>query len=655
MATTKWTPMLYGMVIFTFLLMGIYYYYQGRFSVPSSSDVLLLDKITNRNKEAFLVETPGCRILNLDPFDGSVKEFIQSATKRTCLTDYNFTFVDGMKIFVNWPAIELSDYNSTFSHCVYQSIERPEGAPDLSHDTVDVSKESEAFNISIHYRSEFIRVKCFDKENSLIYTNYYATVLEKDNATKHKEKFRLKERLAKEEFNVLMIGVDSVSRLNSIRYMNKTRSYLLNNLHAIELLGYNKVADNTFVNIVPLTTGKFVEELPWDESLIHEPFDHYNFIWNEYSQSGYTTLYVEDAPEISTFDFRKSGFRSPPTDYYNRHFALAMEKDENVWFDDHQCVIDRLETQIYLSYLTDFITKMRFKPHFGFMFLTRLTHSTNIEDTGSADEPYVRFFEEVYKHHLINNTVIFFFSDHGTRFGDIRKTFHGKLEERLPFMFVILPPWFHNKYPSFYRNVEHNAELLTTPFDIYETLKDILLFSGKEHIIDSQTRGISLFSKILFDRTCDNAGILPHWCACSQYTNVSVQNGSVVNSAKALVDYINTKLNTFHNICHTLELGETASALEVVPTELLLRFDESKHDVIKKKVIYGDRVSPIVDYQVTIRTLPGNGTFEGTIRHNEKFDEYLVVGEVSRIDLYGNQSACMDSASLKKLCYCRTL
>jgi hypothetical protein len=52
-----------------------------------------------------------------------------------------------------------------------------------------------------------------------------------------------------------------------IRYMPETRKYLLQNMSAFELNGYNKVADNTFVNIVPMTTGKFIKELPWTQDM----------------------------------------------------------------------------------------------------------------------------------------------------------------------------------------------------------------------------------------------------------------------------------------------------------------------------------------------------------------------------------------------------
>ena len=110
-----------------------------------------------------------------------------------------------------------------------------------------------------------------------------------------------------------------------IRYMPETRTYLLQNMSAFELIGYNKVADNTFVNIVPMTTGKFVKELPWTKDMKYVPFDKYDFIWKKYSQHGYITLYSEDATGITFFDYLKAGFSKFPADYFNRPFLRAAE------------------------------------------------------------------------------------------------------------------------------------------------------------------------------------------------------------------------------------------------------------------------------------------------------------------------------------------
>jgi hypothetical protein len=50
---------------------------------------------------------------------------------------------------------------------------------------------------------------------------------------------------------------------------------------------------------------------------------------------------------------------------------------------------------------------------------------------------------------------------HGIRFGAIRQTSVGKLEERLPFMFLIFPDWFIKKYPNIHRNLQVNSRRLT--------------------------------------------------------------------------------------------------------------------------------------------------------------------------------------------------
>jgi hypothetical protein len=58
----------------------------------------------------------------------------------------------------------------------------------------------------------------------------------------------------------------------------------------------------SFLFIVPMTTGKFVKELPCTEDMKNVPFDKYDFIWKKYFQHGHRTLYSEDAPGIQMFD-----------------------------------------------------------------------------------------------------------------------------------------------------------------------------------------------------------------------------------------------------------------------------------------------------------------------------------------------------------------
>jgi hypothetical protein len=49
---------------------------------------------------------------------------------------------------------------------------------------------------------------------------------------------------------------------------------------------------------------------------------------------------------------------------------------------------------------------------------------------------YLKFFEDISRDATLNKTVLFFLSDHGIRFGAVRETSVGKLEERLPFIII---------------------------------------------------------------------------------------------------------------------------------------------------------------------------------------------------------------------------
>lgn len=57
------------------------------------------------------------------------------------------------------------------------------------------------------------------------------------------------------------------------------------------------------------------------------------------------------------------------------------------------------------------------------------------------------------------------------------------------------PPWFKKKYPEAYINFQKNSHRLTTPFDIHETLEDVLHFEGPT-MGDLNQRGISLFKEV---------------------------------------------------------------------------------------------------------------------------------------------------------------
>lgn len=602
---------------------------------------------------SFVVDTVGCKIPNIDPFDATVYHLVNSSASINCNSTPSMTYTDGKFLRINRTSLDLF-YDDELDYCEFETIYRP--TDDERTDNAFRYKRAVRFSDDVDAGSEFVRVACYGRRGSLMYTNFHAFIIRKEDVEKRCERRHerfLNEQQPKEVFNFLILGMDSISRLNFIRQMPATRSFLMNEMSAVELQGYNKVADNTYVNLVPMFAGQFVEELPWDERYSDVPFDNFTFFWNNLSDIGYRTLYAEDAPQIAIFNYNKAGFHRPPTDYYLRPFSLALEDHGSMWKNDHDCVGNKLETEIVLDWISEFEARFKDEPHMSFAFITRLTHD-NVNKARLADEPYRRFFERLHDRGLVDNSLVIFYSDHGMRFGDIRQTYVGKMEERLPFMYVALPRRLVENYPEMATALRKNANWLTTPFDVYETLVELINFRGSQRSNVVSRRGMTLLSEIPSERNCEHAAIFPHWCACHETSEVSFDDEKVLLAAHRVVYHINDLLTIYGTKCATLSLAAVKDARKIIPNDRLLRYESSLHDVIGRTVRF---VSPgseqkFVEYQLVITTHPSDAMFEATVKLYERKETSLQVSDISRINEYGRQSECIDFHTHKKFCYC---
>ena len=115
--------------------------------------------------------------------------------------------------------------------------------------------------------------------------------------------------------------------------------------------------------------------------------------------------------------------------------------------------------------------KIREQKFFAFIFMAHLTHN-NCNYAGYADLPVYTLLSQLFDNHLMEDTILFLFSDHGIRFGKMRETASGTIEERLPFLYIYLPRNF--KTSEIHENLVTNSHRLTTPFDIYATLLHVI-------------------------------------------------------------------------------------------------------------------------------------------------------------------------------------
>lgn len=605
--------------------------------------------------QAYFIDTPGCRMPYFEVLDDNIAQFMFKPKPYKCTKPLIRTsdVIPG-ELLLNLNASEqLRLYNITdlsTINCKYSELHRKsdtaneylKSVPFKLTDTVQLPKDL-----------EFISVECFDAMGTVVYLDCHFFAIDKPEKMRKKKKtssyFNDTKAASQDRLSVMVLGIDSVSHLNFQRQMRRTASYIRQNLSHVEFWGFNKVGDNTFPNLVPLLSGLDDQELNIScvAPMATPGYDGCSFIWKRYKQAGYKTVFAEDVGLLGLFNFCRSGFRRAPTDYYLRPIVLEMEKriaykkDLNV----NLCMGGRRTADVLMEYMRKMVPHMKRQLFFSFFWSVSLTHdyfnSPTLLDAQLAFN--LRLLQESG---ILNHTLVLLMSDHGMRWGSFRKTYQGMMEERQPLLIALYPPWLKQRYPLAVANLELNAKRLTTHFDLHATLVQLLNMHNLEadqlqrstedlkDIDSTLPRGISLFLPVPVERNCEQAGIAAHWCTCHQREELPTNDGRVQRAARYLVRLINDRL-VAHPQCRTLYLNSILQAFIAAPHQKMLK--ELRTDYA-------------MDITLRLQTKPGLGVFESTVRMSGYAS--ALTGTISRINLYGSQSYCINDSALKMFCYC---
>ncbi|XP_048484225.1 uncharacterized protein LOC119694476 [Plutella xylostella] len=588
----------------------------------------------------YAIRTPGCTIPDLRALDPAVRPFVRTPRAEPCrnsqhpLVSRNLTH-----LWLNRPNLSfypMPDRGNVT--CCYKSFYRPARVDDVEAPADDRVQYDDCvwFDDAVEVTREFARVTCLSAD-ATVYDDFHLFALPREPERRRNDS-------AAPDYNVIVMGVDGVSRLNFHRTMPKTLAYIKSK-GAIELLGYNKVGDNTFPNLVPMLLGAYDTDI---EKMCYlkrkKTFDNCPFVWEQFRSAGFLTAFGEDSAFLGTFNYGKHGFVTTPTDYYLRTFISEAEATvgNNVDFNTAICLGDRYFYSVLLDYIRDLTAVLSPASRlFGFFWEVTMSHD-HLNYPMLMDDDYERFFRHVDASGFLNETVVLFLSDHGIRWGDIRRTKQGRLEERLPMAYWLLPPSFRARYPRAARALRDNARRLTTPFDVHATLADLAdaaalsddSLARRAAEARPDRRGISLFLDVPGNRTCELAGIADHWCTCHAGARVPVRGAAVQAAAAALVRHVNDALRGAAG-CRTLRLDEVLDAAELAERGTGGAAGEEG----------GWRELTLV-----ARTAPGGALLEATLRAAGA--GWALAGAVSRLNLYGEQSRCVADPTLKLYCYC---
>ncbi|XP_016961569.1 uncharacterized protein LOC108032218 [Drosophila biarmipes] len=448
----------------------------------------------------------------------------------------------------------------------------------------------------------------------------------------HPQREFIRDPTADKRPSVLLWGIDSISRMTLELSMPRMYEYL-NAQHWYELQGYNKMGDNTFPNLMAVLTG-FNKTHANDQCQPDKVggLDACPLIWKDFKAKGYTTGFAEDWSAYSTFDYSSRGFLRPPTDMYGRPLILAVERELKMTVQSQLpfCLGRKSSSEYIYDLGVQFARVNRNRTFFGMLWTNTFSHN-DFTMPSAMDEKMVKYMRTLDRNGVMDNTIIIFFSDHGSRFGPLRVLDSGFVEERLPFIYIRVPRWIREKYPKFVQNLQVNRNRLTSPYDIHATLRHILE-------LDTPTEKLphpegcptchSVFEEMAWSRNCSQAGIEDHWCACDTFSKVPTTDPSARSMSTQLVEAIN-------------------------------QFVAGKKGTRRCRRLKVDRISSVQQrgtsdqYLIQLTVQPSSAIFEATVKWDASAGVISIrVPSISRLDSYYGTSHCSSVKETKKFCIC---
>ncbi|XP_041564109.1 uncharacterized protein LOC121467092 [Drosophila elegans] len=615
-----------------------------------------IEKLIKKDGE-FYVDSPSCKMPKMDPFSEDIMQFFKRKEFKECSTDNDLVIsqfdpkLRQYRIHIDENTADklLKNVGNATIKCEYHVIGRNKSAFIPDNDFSFSGPKPLIKSLLVPKDIDFIIVQCFavnaKKELELLQENAFLFVQDRlDNKTDNLGGGRPDEE---SKPNVIILGIDSTSRLNLRRSMPKLLEFL-ERPGWFEMQGYNKVGENTLPNLLAILTGNAEEKSLLEGKFRRSSFiNNLNYIWRRFKKYGYMTAFGEDCAQINTFNYQKPGFKNQPVDYYLRNFINALEANLKTRrdFGNVFCLGRRLSFRYIFDFAKQFMQRFQSKaPIFGLFWSNSFTHEDFLGAT-ALDRVFWEYLLVYDALGLFERSIVLVLSDHGYRYGVTRRSAtSGYLEERLPMMFIYVPPWFRARYPQYVENLKRNRNRLSSSFDLHMTLHHLLqlnvtsMSDFSPSLQASQCKECqSLFFELPYNRICSQAGIREKWCSCEP-TQTVTDSKHTRKIALEVVRQMNQHLEdrNLTKLCENYSL---------------------------KMVLHMDRKMPVTDesvedderhtYIITFDTWPKSAHFEATVQWNtQKESLNMNVDEISRLESYNEYSKCTKDPIIKKYCIC---
>ena len=305
--------------------------------------------------------------------------------------------------------------------------------------------------------------------------------------------------------NILFLFIDSLSREHFKRKLKKTTKFIeqfMKKEKEMEYKSYQFMKYTTFdaftqMSAQPMFYGEKMDPVTSNGTFILKHYKERGFVTGQSIDLCSRELFVTmnnclNRVIFSDFDHENVAMFCD-ANYYNRDNPYPFL--QGGFSIIRRCLYGRDAFEYVLEYGTKFWEA--YPNNKKFLRLAFIDpHERSEEVVKYLDEPLTQFLEDLMKRKLLENTAIFFVSDHGNGMHGYYRWIQADdflFERTLAFWFMILHKY---KDEEGIKNLNENSQTFLTPYDIFDTLSDIVFDEVNMEVHTRDDLGYSVFRKI---------------------------------------------------------------------------------------------------------------------------------------------------------------
>ena len=322
------------------------------------------------------------------------------------------------------------------------------------------------------------------------------------NKTLSKERILLENNSIPYSNNIIILYIDSVSRVNSLRQLKKTLKFFeqfmpykgafqennpSENFHSFQFFKYQSFFLHTPYNYPLLFYGR-----TRNRSIV--------LITKHLKENGYVTCY---SGELCNKDNTRTLHNLTTEEVYDHQFIICDPNRDNLNINTIRCLYGKQTIEHLYEYGGQFWRKYKENRKF-LSIVSNDGHEGTLEVLKYADNITFNFLNNLFNENLLKDSSIILVSDHGVGMPSIYYPYDFyKLEEQLPMLYVIINDRKNISYEEQYKYMNENQQTFISSYDIYNTIGN-LIFGDKYKVIKNKTDDKdtpkSQYGKSLFDK-----------------------------------------------------------------------------------------------------------------------------------------------------------